>query len=118
MEWVETTGRTIEEAKDTALDQLGEDAEFEILEEPKLGLFGRLRAEARVRARVRPTTPRPKDDRRDRRRKRPSGEAGGVGTIESAEQPVAVAAPPDNGTDRPSTDGRVRSRATSSPGVS
>jgi spoIIIJ-associated protein len=73
MEWVETTGRTVEEAKDTALDQLGvdeHDAEFEILEEPKFGLFGRLRSEARVRARVRPTTPRAKDDRRDRRRRR------------------------------------------------
>jgi spoIIIJ-associated protein len=72
MEWVETTGRTIEEAKDAALDELGvdeADAEFEILEEPKVGLFGRLRSEARVRARVRPTRPRPKEDRRDRRRR-------------------------------------------------
>jgi spoIIIJ-associated protein len=72
MEWVETTGRTVEEAKDAALDQLGvdeQDAEFEILEEPKSGLFGRLRQEARVRARVRPTRPRPKVERRDRRRK-------------------------------------------------
>ena len=71
MEWVETTGRTIEEAKDAALDQLGvdeSDAEFEVLEEPKSGLFGRLRSEARVRARVRPTRPRPKVERRDRRR--------------------------------------------------
>jgi spoIIIJ-associated protein len=74
MEWVETTGRTVEEAKDAALDQLGvdeHDAEFELVEEPKFGLFGRLRAEARVRARVRPTTPRPKDDRRDRRKRKP-----------------------------------------------
>jgi spoIIIJ-associated protein len=74
MEWVETTGRTIEEAKERALDQLGVDeldAEFDIVEEPKFGLFGRLRSEARVRARVRPTTPRPKEDRRDRRRRRP-----------------------------------------------
>src|ERR1700722_9232683 len=74
MEWVETTGRTVEEAKDAALDQLGvdeQDAEFELVEEPKFGLFGRLRAEARVRARVRPTTPRPKDDRRDRRKRKP-----------------------------------------------
>lgn len=72
MEWVETTGRTVEEAKDAALDQLGvdeQDAEFEVLEEAKSGLFGRLRQEARVRARVRPTTPRPKVERRDRRRK-------------------------------------------------
>lgn len=73
MEWVETTGRTVEEAKELALDQLGVDeldAEFEVLEEARLGLFGRLRSEARVRARVRPTKPRPKEDRRDRRRRR------------------------------------------------
>jgi spoIIIJ-associated protein len=72
MEWVETTGKTVEEAKDAALDQLGvdeQDAEFEVLAEPKGGLFGRLRAEARVRARVRPTQPRPKDQGRDRRRR-------------------------------------------------
>jgi spoIIIJ-associated protein len=73
MEWVETTGRTIDEAKDLALDRLGvdeHDAEFEVLEEPRPGLFGRVRGEARVRARVRPTQPRPKLERRDRRRKR------------------------------------------------
>jgi len=72
MEWVETTGRTIEEAKEAALDELGvdeHDAEFEVLEEPKPGLFGRIRAEGRVRARVRPTAPRAKEDRRDRRRR-------------------------------------------------
>ncbi|MBA3266730.1 MAG: Jag N-terminal domain-containing protein [Acidimicrobiia bacterium] len=71
MEWVEVTAKTVDEAKDTALDQLGvdeADAEFEVLEEPKGGLFGRLRSEARVRARVLPTAPRAKVDRRDRRR--------------------------------------------------
>lgn len=76
MEWVETTGRTIEEAKDKALDQLGvhhEDAEFEILDEPKQGLFGRVRGEARVRARVRPAQARQKVDRRDRKRSDKSG---------------------------------------------
>jgi spoIIIJ-associated protein len=70
MEWVETTGKTVEEAKDAALDQLGvdeQDAEFEVVEEPRTGLFGRTRGEARVRARVRPTQPRPKVERRDRR---------------------------------------------------
>ncbi len=72
MEWVETTGRTTDEAKDHALDQLGvdeSDAEFEILEEPRPGLFGRIRGEARVRARVRPTAPRPKAERRPRRKR-------------------------------------------------
>lgn len=72
MEWVETTGKTVEEAKEAALDQLGvdeQDAEFEVVSEPKGGLFGRLRSEARVRARVRPTRPRAKDERRERRRR-------------------------------------------------
>ena len=70
MEWVETTGSTLEEAKEAALDQLGvaeDDAEFEIVDEPKAGLFGRTRGEARVRARVRPATPRGKTERRPRK---------------------------------------------------
>lgn len=72
MEWVETTGRTVEEAQEAALDELGvdrQDAEFQLVTEARVGLFGRLRSEARVRARVRPTAPRAKDDRRDRRRR-------------------------------------------------
>lgn len=72
VEWVETTGRTVEEAKDAALDRLGvdeRDAEFDVLEEARSGLFGRVRQEARVRARVRPDHPRPRVDRRDRRRR-------------------------------------------------
>jgi len=76
MEWVETTAKTIEEAKSIALDQVGvadEDAEFEILEEPKPGLFGRVRGEARVRARVKPKSPRAKNDRRDRGRRSEGG---------------------------------------------
>src|SRR5438132_5300521 len=76
MEWVEVTGRTLEEAKEAALDQLGvdeQDAEFEVLEEPRAGLFGRLRSEARVRARVLPTAPRPKVERRERRRRSNGG---------------------------------------------
>jgi spoIIIJ-associated protein len=71
VEWVVTTGRSVEEATEAALDQLGvdeQDAEVEVVQEAQKGLFGRLRAEAQVRARVRPTTPRPKVDRRERRR--------------------------------------------------
>lgn len=97
MEWVETTGRTLEEAKEAAIDQLGvaaEDAEFDVVEEPRSGLFGRVRQEARVRARVRPTSPRPKSDRRDRRRKAPEG-AAGAATSAGPEraQPVEAAQP-------------------------
>jgi spoIIIJ-associated protein len=97
MEWVETTGRSVDEAKEAALDRLGvgeDDAEFELLAEPKSGLFGRIRTEARVRARVRPTRPRPKDDRRERRRKsRPRTTSK---PKESAE-PAAVVSPPSQG---------------------
>ena len=74
MDWVETTGETVEEASQRALAHLGvgsADADIEILEEPKKGLFGRSRGEARVRARVRPSAPRPKRARRPN--SRPSG---------------------------------------------
>jgi spoIIIJ-associated protein len=69
MEWVETTGKSVEEAREAALDQLGvaaEEAEFTVVEEPRAGLFGRMRGEARVRARVKPAQVRPKQDRRRR----------------------------------------------------
>ena len=69
MEWVETTAKTVEAAKDAALDRLGvaaDEAEFEVLEEPRPGLFGRTRGEARVRARIQPTQVRPKQERRRR----------------------------------------------------
>jgi spoIIIJ-associated protein len=46
-----------------------DDAEFEIVDEPKAGLFGRTRGEARVRARVRPATPRGNQERRPRKEK-------------------------------------------------
>ncbi|MBU6215035.1 MAG: Jag N-terminal domain-containing protein [Acidobacteria bacterium] len=66
MEWVEVTGKSVEEAQELALDELGideADAEFEVLETPKQGLFGRVRGEARVRARIAPKAPRPKQER-------------------------------------------------------
>lgn len=110
MEWVETTGRTVEEAKDAALDQLGvdeHDAEFEVLEEPKSGLFGRLRQEARVRARVRPTRPRPKVERRDRRRKPAAGDAPA-----GEEAPKKAAAPAGEDAPRKASGGRPRGTRT------
>src|SRR5436190_19083080 len=94
MEWVETTGRTVEEAKELALDRLGvhdQDAEFDVLEEPRPGLFGRLRGEARVRARVRPTQPRPKTERRDRKRRRPDGPRRADGTADQGATAAATA---------------------------
>lgn len=79
MEWVVTTGKSVAEAKESALDQLGveaQEAEFEVLEEPKTGLFGRVRGEARVRARILPAQPRPKVERRERRGKGPRSKNG------------------------------------------
>jgi len=95
MEWVEITGRTVEEAKDAALDQLGVDtvdAEFEILEEPSRGLFGKTKGQARVRARIAPTRPRPKVERRDRRKKS-SGTGGGRNKAQRPAEPATDAAP-------------------------
>lgn len=86
MEWVEITAKSVDEAKERALDQLGVDideAEFEVLEEPKAGLFGRVRGEARVRARVKPTAPRSKEAGR-RRSRRSSGDGAGTGALATA----------------------------------
>ncbi len=70
VEWVETTGKSVDEALAVALEQLGVDqdeVDFEVLEEAKTGLFGRVRNDARIRARIRPSKPRAKEDRKDKR---------------------------------------------------
>jgi spoIIIJ-associated protein len=115
VEWVETTAKTIEHAKELALDQLHvdeADAEFEILDEPRPGLFGRMRGEARVRARVRPVQPRPKVDRRDRRRsgKRPRD---GAGADTSTEREVAADERGEEGAETESGERPARSRSRS-----
>jgi spoIIIJ-associated protein len=63
VEWVETIGKTVEEAVEAALEQLGvaeKDAEIVVVEEPRSGMFGLRRSSARIRARVRPVQPRAK----------------------------------------------------------
>lgn len=105
MEWVETTGKTIEEAKEAALDQLGvdeTDAEFVVVTEPKAGLFGRMRGEARVRARVQPTSPRPKRTRTRRSGEQREGGArrsGGSSRSGGSRSTAAVAVADGVGTD-------------------
>ena len=101
MEWIETTAPTVEAAKDALLDQLGIDeieAEFEVLEEPKIGLFGKVRQPARVRARIVPVAPRSKDERR-RRPAKPKGAAAGRSNDKPAVSPETdgdvAAAPAD-----------------------
>ncbi|HEX4433417.1 MAG TPA: RNA-binding cell elongation regulator Jag/EloR [Acidimicrobiales bacterium] len=79
MEWVEVAGKTVEEATEQALDQLGVaagDAEVIVVDEPKTGLFGRVRVEARVRARVRPVGARPRRERSRRGGGSRSGQGG------------------------------------------
>ena len=72
MEWIETTGISLDEAKERALDRLGvpeDELEYEVLVEATRSMFGLKKTEARLRARVRPNNPRPKVERRDRNRR-------------------------------------------------
>ncbi len=80
MEWVTTTAKTLPEAIDLALDNLGVDeseAEIVVLEEPSKGLFGRVRGTARVEARVKPKAIRPKAERGRNRRGRSDNKSRG-----------------------------------------
>lgn len=119
MEWVEVTAKTVEEAKYLALDRLGvavDDAEFEILQQPTKGLFGLMRGEARVRARVRPTAVRPKRDRRDRSRResreaRPAKESQqhtGNEPTGPAGEPAGAVAVEERSASAEATDGQAR----------
>ena len=70
MEWIVTTGKTVAEAVEAALDELGvdeADIEYEVVEEAKRGFLSRLGggSAAKIRARVKPLS-REKPDRRRR----------------------------------------------------
>jgi spoIIIJ-associated protein len=111
MEWVETTAKTVEAAKEAALDQLGvaaDEAEFEVLDEPRPGLFGRTRGEGRVRARIIPAQVRPKQERRRRGTKdKPKGKGGAdrisesdaSTKVQSTDEPTVAADEPTNSSD-------------------
>jgi spoIIIJ-associated protein len=82
VDWVETTGRTVDEATRRALQSLGvsaADAEVVVVTEGRRGVLGIGRLDARVRARVRPTRPRAKVDGRRRHRNRRREEQGAAG---------------------------------------
>lgn len=112
MEWVEVAGKTIAEATELALDQLGVavgDAEVIVLTEPKTGLFGRMRVEARVRARVRPVGARPKRERsRDRNRGAKAGQGSGTSGSRTG-PPRPESTTPANGSSEGSGTGTSRS---------
>src|SRR2546425_1874802 len=71
MDWIEVTARTVEEAKELALDRLGvveDELEYEVVDEARKGLFGIARGDARIRARVKPISREKPSDRKRRRR--------------------------------------------------
>jgi len=111
MEWIVTTGKTVSEAVEAALDELGVDEgdiEYEVLEESKRGFLSRLGggSPARIRARVKPLS-REKPDRRrrsgggrERDRERKSGEGGERAARPRAERPASER----SAGDRPATE--------------
>jgi spoIIIJ-associated protein len=98
MEWVEITGRTVEEAVEASLDELGvdeSDLEYEVLERPRPGLFGRIGGNrARIRARVRPVSREKPGEHQRRGRRQGSRGRGG------SRPPDGRSAPADEGADR------------------
>src|SRR3954452_20824501 len=94
MDWIEVTARSVDDAKELALDRLGvveEELEIEVLDEPRKGMFGIGRAEARIRARVKPLSREKPADRRRRRsgpREKPgSGRGGSDGQGSKGQRP-------------------------------
>jgi len=112
MEWLEVTAPSVESAKELALDRLGvhrSDAEFEVLTEGRLGLFGRVKEQARVRARILPAPVRPKTSRGRRgRRTRSSGRPSATPAGDAGQQP---------GRRKQSAGGKVKSGSAKSAGI-
>ena len=104
MEWIVTTGKTIAEAVEAALDELGvdeADIEYEVIEESKRGFLSRLGggSPARIKARVKPLS-REKPDRRRRsggreRDRKAGGEGGERAPRPRADRPTADRSPAD-----------------------
>ncbi|MFV0525362.1 MAG: RNA-binding cell elongation regulator Jag/EloR [Acidimicrobiales bacterium] len=118
------TAKTVPEAIDLALDNLGVDeaeAEIEVLEEPKQGLFGRTRGTARVKARVKPRSSRPKVERNRNRKGKgegrkasPAGDGGSAKRDSDNEAPAekpAAASASENGAGGRSGGGRTKERS-------
>ena len=108
MEWIEVSARTIEDARELALDRLGvvaDELEYEVIDEPRGGLFGIGRTEARIRARVKPLSREKPADRRRRRtsERRPSGGNRKPRGESSGARSGGGARPTDGNTDAPET---------------
>src|SRR5690349_1442239 len=93
MDWIEVTARSVDDAKELALDRLGvveDELEFEVLDEARGGLFRR--SEARIRARVKPLS---REKPVDRRRRRRGGERTGRSSSGRPRTTTAVAEAPE-----------------------
>jgi len=108
VEWIEVSARTLEDATELALDRLGvvaSELEYEVIEEPRSGLFGIGRTEARIRARVKPLSREKPPDRRRRRSmerrpsggRKPRGDGGAARTSERAAAPAGGSGDGDTG---------------------
>jgi len=76
MDWITTSGGSLDEAKSHALDQLGivaDEAEFDVINDVEKGFFGRVKTEAKVRARVRPRQPSVKETGNGNRNRKGGG---------------------------------------------
>src|SRR6478736_4369230 len=97
MDWIEVTARSVDDAKELALDRLGvveDELEFEVIDEARGGLFRR--SDARIRARVKPLS---REKPVDRRRRRRGGERSGRSSGSRERRPTSTAvadAPPDD----------------------
>jgi spoIIIJ-associated protein len=116
VEWIEVSARTLEDATELALDRLGvvsDELEYEVIDEPRGGLFGIGRTEARIRARVKPLSREKPADRRRRRpsERRPSGgrKRGQGGGSRSQSEPKPAAEP--RGDSEPRGDGEAAGSA-------
>lgn len=81
MEWIETTGKTVNDALDLALDRLGihkDEIEYEVLEEGKKGVFGIGGSESRIKARVKPISREKPKDRKNNRDRKPAAKKDGA----------------------------------------
>jgi spoIIIJ-associated protein len=113
MEWIEVTARRLDEAVELALDRLGviaDELEYQVLDEPRTGLFGIGRTPARIRARVKPLS---REKPVDKRRRRRGEHRGGSRSREAT--PAAAVTATREGTRRDSGRGgdgeRTRNRA-------
>jgi spoIIIJ-associated protein len=124
VEWVEVAGKSVDEATEQALEQLGvaeRDAEVIVVSEPKTGLFGRVRGEARVRARVQPVGARPRRERTRRSGSR-SGQGGQAGqrSRQGGQRATSGATSESSGgrgTGGPSSEGRSSDGGADGPGA-